>query len=118
MPRSCASVIRATASPVVAMVSAADRYARILNAFSPLISSRSAISPSTCAIDPLSTRQPMALEGEVEQPGTAAGKRLADAGVGLGRTVTEQAAPAAGAADLGGGGTRGQRARDQVVDGG
>ena len=41
--RSCCASMRATASGQVAMTSAAERYARILNAFSPLISSRSAI---------------------------------------------------------------------------
>src|SRR6185503_13148892 len=102
--RNCASVMRARASPVVATVSAAERYARILNAFSPLISSRSAISPSTCAIAALSTSEPVALEGEVDQPGAAAGERVADARGRLRRPKAEQAAAATGAADLGRGG--------------
>src|SRR5436190_17083082 len=114
--RSCVSFMRATASPVVAMVSAAERYARILKAFSPLISSRSAISPSTCAIDPLSTGEPVALEGEVDEPGAAAGERLADGRGRFRRAETEEAPPAPGPADLGGSGSGAAGARDQIFD--
>jgi hypothetical protein len=48
--RSWLSSSRATASGHAAIVSDAPRYALILNAFSPLISSRSAISANTRAI--------------------------------------------------------------------
>src|ERR1041384_4082598 len=92
--RSCVSFSRETASPAVATVSAADRYARILKAFSPLISSRSTISPRTCAIEALSTGQPVPLEREVDHAGAATGERLPDRGSGFRRTETEQAAAA------------------------
>ena len=80
--------VRRPASPRCAMVSAALRYARILNGFSPLISSRSPISASTRAMARLSTaapagrpamgvdarldRQAFGLDAEVEEPGAAA----------------------------------------------
>ena len=101
------------ASPVVAMVSAAERYARILNAFSPLISSRSAISEKICAIDVIMRS---ALEGEVDQAGAAGGERLADGRGRFRRAETEQAAATPGAADFGGGGPGTAGARDQLVD--
>src|SRR6187455_1078989 len=114
--RSCASVICATPSPHAAMVSAADRYARILNAFSPLISSRSAISPRTCATARLSTREAVPLDAIVEQPGAAGSERFTDGAVCLRRAIAEHAAAAAGAADLGRGGPGRHGAADEVVD--
>src|SRR6187402_145347 len=114
--RSWASVIRATASPVVAIVSAAERYARILNAFSPLISRRSAISPNTCATEALSTGEPVALERVVDQPGAALGQRLLYAGHRLGRPEAEETPATAGAAHLGGRRTGRAGPRDEIVD--
>src|SRR5258705_4970256 len=85
------------------MVSEADRYARILNVFSPLISSRSAISAKTCAIGRLSTREAVALDRVVEELRAAAGERRRDRGVFLWWAVTEQTSAAASAADFCGG---------------
>ena len=48
--RSCLSSICATGLSADAAMVSAPRYARILNGFSPLISSRSAISERTCAM--------------------------------------------------------------------
>src|SRR5689334_20265591 len=98
--RSSASVSCATPSLHAATVSPAERYARILNAFSPLISSRSAISPNTRATLRLSTRQAVALDPVVEQPRAAGGERIADGSVRLRRAVAEHAATTPGAADL------------------
>src|SRR6185295_3388003 len=92
--------MRATASGQVAMTSAAERYGRILNALSFLISSRSAICASTCAMDLLSTRQPVALEGVVEQPRASGDQRVGDRVARGGRSVTEEAPATASAADL------------------
>src|SRR5687768_8875652 len=114
--RSCASSSRATASGQAAIVSLADRYARILNAFSPLISSRSATSPSTCAMARLSTHQPVLLEGVVENRGAAGGKGFGDVAAPLRRAVAEHAAAASGAADLGGRGPGLRGSRDQLLD--
>src|SRR4029077_3729735 len=99
----CRSSSLATGSPHAAIVSLAFRYARILKTFSPLISSRSAISASTCAIGLLSTPEAVALDGEREQAGAAGGERGRNRVV-LGRwSVAEKTATAARPAHLGGG---------------
>src|SRR5687767_13274870 len=95
--RSCLPSRRETASGQVPTVSAAVRYARILKAFSPLISSRSAISPRTCAIGPLSTCEAVLLEPEREQARAAGPERVLDGRLAIRRAVAEQAAAAAGA---------------------
>src|SRR5262245_37155746 len=100
----------------VAMVSAAVRYARTLNALSPLISSRSAICARTCETILLSTRQPVALEREIEDAGASRRERAADGLARRWRTVAEEAPAAARAADLGGRGTGCPGARDEIVD--
>src|SRR5215204_923194 len=116
MVRSCCASMRATASGQVAITSAAERYARILNALSPLISSRSAICASTCAIDLLSTRQPVALERVVEHPRAAAGHRRRDLGALPRRSVAEHAPPATGATHLRCGRASRSRPGDQGFD--
>src|SRR4051812_33492991 len=98
---SCLSSMRATGSAHAPIVSAAVRYARILKTFSPLISSRSAISASTCAIGRLSTRQPIALDAVVEHAGAAGGERLRNRRPLVGWPVAEEASTAARTADLG-----------------
>src|SRR5688572_15152585 len=100
MSRSCASSMRTTGSGHGASVSAADRYARILKALAPLISSRSATSANTCAIARLSTHQSVALEAVVEHARSAVGQRLGDRVAAARGAVTEQAAATAGAAHL------------------
>src|SRR5215470_17154213 len=90
-----------TACGHVAIVSAAVRYARTLNAFSPLISSRSAICASTCAACLLSTRESVALEGEVENAGAPGGERGPNRVARFGRSIAEETPAAASAADLG-----------------
>src|SRR5882672_7606647 len=94
--RSCLSSMRATGSAHALIVSAADRYARILKRFSPLISSRSAISANTWAIGWLSTREAVALDGVVEQPRAARGERGGNRGTRVGRPEAEEAPSAAG----------------------
>src|SRR5262245_35120033 len=109
--------MRAMASGQVAMTSAAERYARILNAFSFLISSRSAICASTCAMDLLSTRQPVALERVVEQPRASAGEGSSDLVARCWRPVAEHAAAASSAADLRRRRACCGRSGDQILDG-
>src|SRR5262245_17626939 len=82
------------------MVSLADRYARILNPLSPLISSRSAISASIWAMARLSTQQPALLEGVLEDRGSACGERLGNVRATLRRAIAEQAPATAGPAYL------------------
>src|SRR6476469_6793782 len=98
--RSCLSSIRATGSAHALIVSAAERYARILKRFSPLISRRSAISAKTCAMGWLSTREAVALDGVVEQASAAGGEAFRHCGTLVRRAVAEKAAAATGAADL------------------
>src|SRR5262245_9193409 len=100
----------------VAIVSAAVRYARTLNALSPLISSRSAICARTCETILLSTRQPVALEREIEDAGASCRERVADGLSCRRRTEAEEAPAAARAADLGGGRAGSLGACDQIVD--
>src|SRR5688572_24647604 len=114
--RNCASVRRATGSAVVRTTSAADRYARILNAFSPLISSRSAISPRARATAALSTHEAFVFEAEVQDAGAAGRERRRDRLLAVRWPVAEEAAASAGAADLGGGGTRGAGTSNELVD--
>src|ERR1043165_3297376 len=116
--RSCFSSSLATGSAHVLIVSAADRYARILKTFSPLISSRSAISEKTCAIGRLSTRQTVALDGEVERGCTTAGKRYGHRVGFVRRAITEQTSAAAGAAHLRSRRASGGGTSDQRIDGG
>ena len=101
------------------MVSAAERYARILNAFSPLISSRSAISPSTCAIARVihaRARGARCVKSSRRAPPAASAARIAGCARPAGRSRTgsrrrrrrrpwRPSRPAA------------RRARDEVVDG-
>src|SRR5688572_9597117 len=114
--RSWESSMRATGSPHADRVSAAVRYARILNAFSPLISSRSAISAKTCATCLLSTRETVPFDAEIEQARAAGGKGVADRAPATRRPIAEQAPAAAGAANFGGGCACAERPRDEVVD--
>src|SRR5512138_2082564 len=117
MARSPCSSSVATACGHVAIVSAADRYARTLNALSSLISSRSAISPSTRETCWLSTRESVALEREVEDACAAGLQRAADGVAGVGRAVAEETAAASGAAHLGRRCPFCHGARDEIVDG-
>src|SRR5687767_9340590 len=114
--RSCASSSRDTASGHAAIVSAAPRYARILNAFSPLISSRSAISANTRAIGWLSTRETVALDAVVEEPRTAAGERVPDSRPLVRGPVAEEAPATACSADLRRRGAGRAGARDQIFN--
>src|SRR4030095_10499567 len=114
--RSPASSRVDTACGHVAIVSAAVRYARTLNAFSSLISSRSAICGSTCATCLLSTRESVALEREVEDAGASREEGALNRLARRGRSVAEQAAAAASTADLGRGRPLRGRTRDQIVD--
>src|ERR1051325_660237 len=116
--RSCFSSIRATGSAHVLIVSAADRYARILKTFSPLISSRSAISEKTCAMGRLSTRQTVTLDGEIEQAGTTSGQRFGDRAAFVRWAVAEQTSAATGPAHFRRGRASGHGARNQRIDGG
>src|SRR5262245_60920329 len=99
-------------------MSAPLRYARILNGFSFLISSRSAISRRMRAIPALSNLQPLGVDVKLEDTGAARGERLLDGGSLVRRAVAEEASAAAGAADLGCGRSGSRRAGDEVVDGG
>src|SRR5687768_9409486 len=108
--------MRATGSAHAASVSAAVRYARILNAFSPLISSRSAISANTCATCRLSTRQSVPFDAEIEEARAATRQRVTNGVAASRRSVAEQASAAAGAAHLGGERAGGSCALDEVVD--
>src|SRR5687768_11891617 len=108
--------MRDTGSAHAASVSAAVRYARILKAFSPLISSRSAISAKTCATCRLSTREPVAFDVEIEDAGAASGQRVTDGVVAIRGTIAEQASAAAGSADLCRRRPRASCAGDQLVD--
>src|SRR5262245_56619947 len=114
--RSCPSSRGETGSPHVLIVSAAVRYARILKAFSPLISSRSAISANTRAIWRLSTNQSVAFDGEVEKAGPSFHKCISHRVASIGRAEADETAPAAGAADLGACRARACGAGDEVVD--
>src|SRR4051794_27789773 len=98
-------------------MSAAFRYARILNGLSPLISSRSATSRRTRAIAWLSKPQTFGLDAVVEHARAAGRERLGDGRADTGRAVAEQAAAAAGAAHFRGRRARGFRAGNQIVDG-
>src|SRR5262245_4784620 len=113
---SCFSSIRATGSAHARMVSAAERYARILKRFSPLISSRSAISEKTCAIGWLSTREPVPLDGVVEQSRSTAGKCLRNCRPFGWWAVAEETSAAAGPADLCRCCTGAHRTGDEIVD--
>src|SRR5215510_13715664 len=97
-------------------MSAALRYARILNGFSSLISSRSAISRRMRAIAALSKPESFRFDAVVEQAGAAVGERLCDRPAGRRRAVAEQAAAAARAADLRCRGAGRKRAVDEIVD--
>src|SRR6187401_1246591 len=116
--RSCCSSSCATAWGHVASVSAADRYALILNALSPLISRRSAISPSTSDNARLSTPEPVAFEGVVEDARATSCQCVPDRIACGRRAVAKETPAAAGAADLRGGCARSHGTCDQVVDGG
>src|SRR5687767_8728681 len=116
MVRNCCASIRTIASGHVAMTSAAERYARILNALSPRISSRSAICASTCAMDLLSTREPVALERVVEHPRASAGQGRGDLGARTRRSIAEHAAAAARTAHFRGGGTGRSGSGNQALD--
>src|SRR5918992_4477924 len=94
--------MRATGSAHAASVSAAVRYARILKAFSPLISSRSAMSAKTCAIWRLSTRQAVPFDAEIEQAGAACGQCVANRITPLRWAVAEEASAASRATHFGG----------------
>src|SRR2546428_2684304 len=91
---SCLSSSRDTASGQAPIVSDAFRYARILNAFSPLISSRSAISANTRAIGWLSTCEAVALDPVVEHA-RAAGLERGGNGCAPGRRPVAEKTPAA-----------------------
>src|SRR5688572_26202634 len=115
--RSCLSSMRATGSAHALSVSAAVRYARILKAFAPLISSRSPISARILAICLLSTREAVPFDAEVEQAGAAGAERLANGLAPPGRTDAEEASTATCAAHLCRGGTSLHRPRNQCVNG-
>src|SRR5687768_10241653 len=108
--------MRATGSAQAASVSAAVRYARILKAFSPLISSRSAISAKTCATCRLSTDEPVPFDAVLEHAGAASGQRVANRFTSLRWAVAEEAPAASRAAHLGGGGAGLLGARNQIID--
>src|SRR5689334_20679369 len=74
------------------------------------------MSPNTCAIWRLSTRETVPLDAEIEQARTALSQRLADGALPLGRSVTEQATAAAGTAYLGSGRARPPRPIDEAVN--
>src|SRR5262245_29715852 len=97
-------------------MSAAFRYARILNGFSSLISRRSAISRRMRAIAALSNLKPFRLDAVVQHARAAGGQRLCDRGAAVGRTVAEQAPTPAGPADLGCGCARADCARNENVN--
>src|SRR5215831_4227112 len=97
-------------------MSAPFRYARILNGLSFLISSRSAISRRMRAIWPLSNAQAFHVDVVVEHLRPAGSKRVGDRGSLLRRAVAEDAAAAAGAADLRGRGAGRRGARAERVD--
>ena len=82
-------------------MSAPFRYARILNGLSFLISRRSAISRRMRAIARLSKPQSFGLDAVVEHARAAGGQRRGDRRARLRRTVAEETAAAACAADLG-----------------
>src|SRR5712691_7466198 len=113
---SCLSSSRETASGQAPIVSDAFRYARILNAFSPLISSRSAISANTRAIGWLSTCEAVALDPIVEHARTAGVERGGDRGAPGRRPVAEETAAAARAAYLGRRGASPPGAGNQILD--
>src|SRR5688572_15046557 len=100
----------------LAIMSAPFRYARILNGLSSLISRRSAISRRMRATAALSNPEAFRFDPVVEQARAAPRQRLGDGCPGGRRAVAEQAASAAGAAHLGGGGAGRLGALDQVVD--
>src|SRR5262245_51737082 len=97
-------------------MSAALRYARILNGFSSLISSRSAISRRMRAIAALSKPESFRFDAVVQQTGAPAHERLRDRLAGSRRTVAEQTPAAAGAAHLCCRRARRERAIDEIVD--
>src|SRR5438093_6482196 len=97
-------------------MSALFRYARILNGFSSLISSRSAISRRIRAMARLSNAETFGFDLEIEQTRTAGGECFRDRRARPGWAVTDQTAAAARAADLRRRRACRLRARDQVVD--
>src|SRR5688572_28018819 len=108
--------MRATGSAQAASVSAAVRYARILKAFSPLISSRSAISAKTCATCLLSTGEPVPFDPEIEHAGAAGGQRVANRVAAVRWAVAEETPAAPRAAHLGGRGAGLCGPGDQIID--
>src|SRR5882724_10984099 len=97
-------------------MSAPLRYARILNGLSSLISRRSAISLRMRAIAALSKPEALGFDPILEQARAASGERRRHRRSGRRRAVAEQTAAPARAAELGGGRTRGSRARDEIVN--
>src|SRR5262245_59193862 len=97
-------------------MSAAFRYARILNGFSSLISRRWAISRRMRAIAALSNLKPVRLDAVVEPARHAGPQSVRDCGAAFGRAVAEQAPTPAGPADLGRCGPCADGARNENVD--
>src|SRR5688572_2900593 len=97
-------------------MSAALRYARILNGLSALISRKSAISRSTRAMATLSNPKTLGVDPVVENPRPAGHERVSNGLPRVRRAVTEKTAAAAGAADLRGRRARALRTADQIVD--
>src|SRR5678815_5497231 len=114
--RSCFSSMRATGSAHALIVSAAERYARILKRFSPLISSRSAIPEKICAIGWLSTPQAVPLDGVVQQPRPSQRQRLSDGRAFRGWSEAKETPAPAGATHLGRDCAGCFRPRDQTID--
>src|SRR5439155_2100702 len=100
----------------LAAISAPERYARILNGLSFLISSRSAISPRMRAMARLSKPQAFRFDVILEQARTSRSQRRSDGVARRWRAVAEEAAAAARSAHFGGGRAGGRRARDEIVD--
>src|SRR5262245_27553260 len=96
-------------------MSEALRYARILNGFSFLISSRSAISCRIRAIAWLSNLKSARFDAVLEDTSPSDGEGFGNPRARRRRTVAEEAAAAPGAADFGGSGSGCRRARHQVV---
>src|ERR1051325_8572784 len=96
--RRAATSRRARSCGWLLAMSAPFRYARILNAFSFLISRRSAISRSTRAIAALSNAEAVRLEMEVQDAGAASRQGGGNRVAAVRRTVAEQTPTAAGTA--------------------
>src|SRR4029450_8140600 len=97
-------------------MSAASRWARILNGFSSLISRRSAISRRMRAIATLSKPESFGFDAIVEHARAAGAERLLDGRSTLRRAVAEQTAAAAGAPHLRRRRPSGRGAIDELVD--